>query len=310
MATQSSTITVNGKLGNIVGMKGQNGQSYARMRVTPKNPKTTKQSIQRVIFGSVIQAYALVKSVSDHAFEGISYGAKSQQEFMRLNLKRYREYFAQNYPTVLANDPNQQIAFIGNAWYKGQGAQISRGSLPQINANVTDGQVAGFGAALADQTIGSVLSANNLQAGDQITVCIAASLLGTPTNGEVEFFKSRYVVKADASAAELSAAWDPTGAAVAFDADKTEIGMARLTADAKGLIPSLTNNGYYVESAAIIISRESATGEWLRSSAKLVNMTDEGSVNSPAIALSEYMAGTVQIDVASDRYLNNADMGE
>lgn len=37
-----------GKTGQVVGMKGKNGQNYSRVHVTPNNPKTTAQNIARL----------------------------------------------------------------------------------------------------------------------------------------------------------------------------------------------------------------------------------------------------------------------
>ena len=47
MAEQISIIQVSGKIGNIVGMKG-NGKNYVREKKTPKNPRTQKQTAQRM----------------------------------------------------------------------------------------------------------------------------------------------------------------------------------------------------------------------------------------------------------------------
>lgn len=314
MAKQSSTITVNGKLGNIVGMKGRNGRSNARIKVIPKNPKTLQQSIQRVIFGSVTKAYSFLKSICDHSFEGISYGQLSQEYFMKRNLDRYRSFFAGNYPNV---NPDlalaESIAFWGgdNDWNVGVGAEISRGTLPAILPNSTNGgQVTSFGAALTQDTnISTVLAANNLQKGDQITVVITAA---NPDAGVLStLFKSRYVISAEAEDADLNVAWNAAGTGDAYDAERTNITAARLNATAAGLVPVLVGaDDLTIEGAAIIVSREVGT-KWERSNAILVNMWDEGAVYSPAMALSQYMAGGSTIDTLSDRYLNNADrLGE
>lgn len=312
MAKQSSIITVEGKIGNIVGMKGSNGRSYARARVTPKNPKTTQQSIQRCIFSTVAKVYAALKSICDHSFEGVQYGAKSQQFFMRENLRRARDFFAHNYPEYDSEGSIlSQIAFFGTDetnFDLGGGMLISKGNLPPINPNTdNEGFISGFGDELsANATIGDVWSENELQKGDQITVVISASLVNAPN----EIFKSRYVVNADATTEQLAVAWDPTGAADAFDAEKTEIGLARLTADADGLHPVMANEDYIVICAAIIVSRKVGT-QWLRSTAYLYNMKDEALMLPPALALAEYMQGATEIDTVNDRYLNNADrLGE
>lgn len=48
MAKQKSTFQFSGKIGTIVGMKGANGESYIREYVKPANPKSTKQTEQRL----------------------------------------------------------------------------------------------------------------------------------------------------------------------------------------------------------------------------------------------------------------------
>lgn len=314
MAKQSSTITVNGKLGNIVGMKGRNGRSNARIRVTPKNPKTEQQSIQRVIFASVVKGYAFLKSICDHSFEGISYGQMSQEHFTKINLERYRSNFANNYP-----DPNpdealkESIAFWGGDqnWCAGVGAIISQGTLPAILPNGgIDTPVSSFGAALtANTNIATVLSANNLQKGDQITVVIVAA------NGDKgvlsTLFKSRYVINAEADDTALNVAWNAAGTGDAYDAERTNITAARLNATAAGLVPVLVGqDDLVIEGAAVIVSRQ-VGGKWERSNAVLVNMFDEGASFSAPVALAQYMAGGSDINTLSDRYLNNADrLGE
>lgn len=314
MAKQSSTITVNGKLGNIVGMKGRNGRSNARIKVIPKNPKTEQQSIQRVIFGSVTKAYAFLKSICDHSFEGVSYGQLSQEHFMKINLEKYRASFGQNYPVPNADEAlKESIAFWdgGQGWNAGVGAIISQGSLPSILPNGgIDTKVTSFGAALtANTNIATVLSANNLQKGDQITVVITAS---NPDKGvHSTLYKSRYVINAEAEDADLNVAWNAAGTGDAYDADRTEITAARLNATAAGLVPVLVGaDDLTIEGAAIIVSRQVGT-KWERSNAVLVNMWDEGASYSAPMALSQYMAGGTTIDTLSDKYLNNADrLGE
>ena len=314
MAKQSSTITVNGKLGNIVGMKGRNGRSNARIKVIPKNPKTEQQSIQRVIFGSVTKTYACLKSICDHSFEGISYGQMSQEHFMKINLERYRSFFAQWYKADKYNPAlKEMIAFWGgnNIWETGTGAKISEGSLPAILPNGgVDTPITSFGAALAANTnVGTVLSANNLQKGDQITVVLTAGNLDKGLYPTV--YKSRYVTKPDAEDAAFNTAWNAAGTGDAYDAEKTNVGAARLNATAAGLVPVLVGmDDYDIFAAAVIVSRK-VGNVWQRSESYLYTLADDVVVQTPTSAVSQYMAGGSTIDTLSDRYLNNAErLGE
>ena len=91
MATQNSTITVKGKLGNIVGYKGRDGKRLARIRQTEvKNPKTDGQIIQRMILSTASKAYGRMKSIVDHSWQGVSYGGVSQSYFLKKAMERIR----------------------------------------------------------------------------------------------------------------------------------------------------------------------------------------------------------------------------
>ena len=61
-----------GKLGNKVYFKGVNGQTIVREKVTPKNPKTNAQTIQRVLVSQVGLTYKAFKEICDHSFETVN----------------------------------------------------------------------------------------------------------------------------------------------------------------------------------------------------------------------------------------------
>ncbi len=45
----------------------QNGETVMREVVTPNNPKTEKQNVQRIIIHTVMQAYSKLKAITDHS---------------------------------------------------------------------------------------------------------------------------------------------------------------------------------------------------------------------------------------------------
>lgn len=79
-----------GKLAGASMGKGANGQTIMREIVTPKNPRTNAQLMQRAIMATVMQAYSAGKIIFDHSFQGRSVGAPNQQRFMSLNARRLR----------------------------------------------------------------------------------------------------------------------------------------------------------------------------------------------------------------------------
>ncbi len=77
-----------------------NGETQQREIVTPKNPQTNAQMIQRAIMASVMRAYSHGKAIFDHSFQGVSVGMKSMQAFQKENANILRTLVADeiNYP--------------------------------------------------------------------------------------------------------------------------------------------------------------------------------------------------------------------
>ena len=79
-----------GKLGDVV-LYRQNGQQMSRPRVrVVKNPRTSGQQIQRMVQATIAYGYAGLKTIVDHSFEGIQYGGKSMNYFMKRNMDELR----------------------------------------------------------------------------------------------------------------------------------------------------------------------------------------------------------------------------
>ena len=56
-----------------------------------KNPKTTAQTLQRILIKVVGIAYAKFKEICSHSFEGLSNGRKCSNRFRSVNLRYLRE---------------------------------------------------------------------------------------------------------------------------------------------------------------------------------------------------------------------------
>ena len=67
-----------------------NGKTVARTVVTPKNAKTTAQTIQRVIAAQIAKDYQKFKSIVDHSFEGYTNGFQCMNRFRKINMKNKR----------------------------------------------------------------------------------------------------------------------------------------------------------------------------------------------------------------------------
>lgn len=292
-----------GKVGDLVFTR-RNGEQVTRPRVrVVKNPKTEGQQIQRMIFASVIAAYSRCKSICDHSFEGVQYGADSQAKFMSENLKRLRAYYPKDQDPN--NKPIETMAFAlpNDKAMAGTGLIIARGSLPAPTATRNmQGVLQGFGDPVQDVKISSILDALGAQVGDQITVVGLISV----GNG-YQFVKSRYVVDVNATAEQLAADWTPDGSAAAFDSEKSKIGTLKLNAAVNSFCTVEDESDNQV-AVAVIVSRRDENGKWLRSDAILYNATDEAAFYSAAYALPYWQFSGTDIATDDPRYLNNADI--
>ena len=114
-----------GKVGSLV-FSRQNGEQVTRaLNTRPKNPQTDQQIVQRAIAGTVMYAYSYLQEICNHSFEGIAYGAKSQQYFTKVNMDLLRQLYAAN-PTntnlMMFSKKNSKSA-VANAYI------ISKGSI-------------------------------------------------------------------------------------------------------------------------------------------------------------------------------------
>lgn len=76
------------------------GKQVTKDRVTEvKNPRTSGQMKQRAIMSSVLAGYSAMKSIVDHSWQGVTYGAQSMNYFYKTNL----DYFRSNLNAVSIN---------------------------------------------------------------------------------------------------------------------------------------------------------------------------------------------------------------
>ena len=288
-----------------------NGQQAARVRNrNPRNPKTEAQVIQRMILATGSKAYGRMKSIVDHSFENVEYGAKSQQYFLKKALETIRAFVVANYPDMTETaaakvvglaQPNETLS---NALF-GAGLLVSQGSLPTIEARIseaaaTEGELIGFGdiqSAGENTTIAEVLASIGALPGDQITVCGISQLNGA-------WLQSRYVINEDATTQQLSANWDSTGAAAAFDQAKTSVGTLKLAIEEDYFITSEPMWAW-----TVILSRKDGN-KWLRSTQHLIYSSDMGDYPDVDTIVGLWLDAGAGLDVANPRYLNQAESGE
>ena len=293
-----------GKLAGASMGKGANGQTIIREIVTPKNPRTESQLVQRIIMKTVMQAYSTMKAITDHSFEGIAPGAATMAEFMRRNLSNIRNRVASEisqgsgYDDIYAFTPLKSEQFAPNTYI------ISKGSLPTVEAAINASDDFGYISGLSANTYQAILDAYGLQRGDQLTF---VSIQGTTPQSSTFFFH-RVILdprNADGSEAPLSSPFVGAENKVNFPNPRNEGAFTHLVYN-DGQVQWYDNRQLF-NAAGVIVSRRDGES-WLRSNCTLV-INNAGISLWPTLGDCLSMIQEGDIETRSKLYLNNAGAG-
>lgn len=273
-----------GKLGNTVAyrLKNSNNRETQGFRVyqpNVSNPQTDQQLDQRVKMAVVTNEYRALRDVIRRGMQSFEYGDPSRREWLRI---------------ALGAD------FVGPYLDKGDksplpmpNVPISVGGLPEVvcsyvdeDGNVRTSLVSGSDPGSTVGAVSQRLLADNpwLQEGDQITCvfCMPATPSSvTPDVGSYYYFVASMVVDISSTVAALD-----LGLGFGFDDALNTLEVSEPTGTAVA--------------CAVIISREGAAGEHLRSTARFGFadvLTNYYATLNPAQARRSYKKG---ITAASD----------
>lgn len=168
-----------GKVGSLV-FSRQDGEQVTRaLNTRPKNPQTDQQIVQRAIAGTVMYAYSYLQEICNHSFEGIAYGAKSQQYFTKVNMDLLRQLYAAN-PTntnpMMFSKKNSKSG-VANAYIISKGSITNTPIQPKLvteeGASVPTIADIEFPAIKNEETVSDYLAAIGLaKAKDQLTLIL------------------------------------------------------------------------------------------------------------------------------------------
>lgn len=165
-----------GKLGEGVFYHASGRQCARARNRSPKNPKTAKQAVQRMILATSAKMAAAFKPLVDHSFEGVPVGEESVRLFRKLAMTRLRSAAAGylddpsvvNIPADFAIKGAPVVGAVGDL-------QLSRGSL---SLNSFYAQDAGGGLILKSALAETITSQTEyvaeldklgIEPGDQLT---------------------------------------------------------------------------------------------------------------------------------------------
>ena len=295
-----------GKVGNKTYYQ-VDGKTISRIIVTPKNPKTDAQTLQRILVKVVGMVYAMLKAICNHSFEGNSNGAKCTERFRSLNLRYLRERATTLQQSGQSLSQFYQFAPLQSNKCMPFAAIISQGHLPEISVAI---DAAGGHKAYVNspgRTYAELVSAWGLQRGDQLTFVTVQK-----REGKYEAAYARIVLNprnADGSGAPMTTEIVNSEGEFPCSNWKNQLNFSTFEFDTDHFNFVLGRGGDVV-AAGIIVSREDAMGSWLRSNCQLV--LNEAAFGPDLCSLAKAVAYSYkapEIDMESEFYLNNTDKG-
>lgn len=294
-----------GKLGDIVLSRAYGEQiSRARAKVV-KNPRTTGQQVQRIILATVTKAYSQMKSIVNHSWQGVSYGAASMNKFNKLNMDFLRNQLGAYGLDNFDDDPTHWAWFItqGNTLAVPNRWRISTGSLPSISITpagndpeATRNVVLYSFTAESPTTLSyrALVDAMGIQDGDQLTLCAIAR--------DGKFHYGRFICSPSDGDMTHSVTdtqfWNErnTNVSLVFAGSVLNMGL-----------PSIVAEDTYLTAAGVILSRRQGT-TWQRSNSEMTIWSIDYAGIGASMNTALYELETGEIDLASPYYLNNANI--
>ena len=154
-----------------------NGKQITKDRVYEvKNPRTQEQMKQRMVMATASAAYANMKEIVDHSFEGITYGQMNMSEFIRVNAKAIRATLGGT--AMFGFNAYQDRSLMIGQYIMSRG---SASSVPQVlveyrgEASLSVRVASGSTGA---KTASQLLTALGLSVGEMATCCFIADIDG------------------------------------------------------------------------------------------------------------------------------------
>ena len=272
-----------------------------------KNPKTSAQTLQRVLVKVVAFAYAMLKAICNHSFEGFSNGFDCMNKFKKVNLRYLRERAAALQNSGQSLNQFYQFMPLQSEKWAPYAAIISQGHLPEVSVGIdAEGGHKAY-VNTPSRTYADFIDSWGLQRGDQVTFVTVQK-----RQGKYEVNYARIVLNprnADGSGAPMTTEIVDSQGEFPCSNWKNQLNFSTFEFDTNHFNFVLGRGGDVV-AAGIIVSRKDRSGGWFRSNCQLV--LNEAGIGSDLCSLSEAVEksyATYDIDMESEFYLNNAGVG-
>ena len=272
-----------------------------------KNPKTAAQTLQRVLVKVVALAYAMLKAICNHSFEGVTNGFQCMNKFKKVNLRYLRERAATLQSLGQSLNQFYQFMPLQSEKWSPFAAIISMGHLPEVSVSIdAEGGHKAY-VNTPSRTYADFVNSWGLQRGDQVTFVTVQK-----RQGRYEVNYARIVLNprnADGSGAPMTTEIVDSQGEFPCSNWKNQLNFSTFEFD-NDHFNFVLGRGGDVVAAGIIVSRKDKSGGWFRSNCQLV--LNEAGFGSDLCSLSgavEKSYATYDIDMESEFYLNNAASG-
>ena len=269
-----------------------------------KNPKTSAQTLQRVLVKVVALAYAMLKTICNHSFEGVTNGFQCMNKFKKVNLRYLRERAATLQSLGQSLNQFYQFMPLQSEKWSPFAAIISQGHLPEVSVGIdAEGGHKAY-VNTPSRTYADFVNSWGLQRGDQVTFVTVQK-----RQGKYEVNYARLILNprnADGSGAPMTTEIVDSQGEFPCSNWKNQLNFSSFEFDTDHFNFVLGRGGDVV-AAGIIVSRKDKSGGWFRSNCQLV--LNEAGLGSDLCSLSEAVEksyASYDIDMESEFYLNNA----
>ena len=272
-----------------------------------KNSKSSAQTLQRILVKVVGTAYAKLKEICSHSFEGVSTGRKCSNRFRSVNLNYLRERAATLQNSGQSLSQFYQFMPIQSEKWSPFAVIISQGHLPEVKVGIdAEGGHKAY-VNTPSRTYADFVKSWGLQRGDQVTFVTVQK-----HEGKYEVNYARLILNprnADGSGAPMTTEIVNSQGEFPCSNWKNRLNFHSFEFDTDHFNFVLGGGGDVV-AAGIIVSRKYKSGDRFRSNCQLV--LNEAGFGSDLCSLSEAVEKsytTAEIDMESEFYLNNAGTG-
>ncbi len=310
------------KIGDVVFYRA-NGEQISRARNrAPRNPRSAKQSIQRMVLATASKMAAAFRSIVDHSFEGYNVGQDSVRHFQQLAMARLRGQAAYiingGQEFAVADFAIKGAPIVG----KSEGLRISSGTLSfiPIAANgegeytVQLADNVDLSATITTQAgYENALAALGCEPGDQLTfICVQENVqlpvasFGTITNyaQRVRYARLVFVPTLPENFSGSLITGTTFNSALI---ERVEGVLPIIESQGSGLVTfGFSSGDWLAVQGGIIRSAMDVNGKWRYSTCDLISSRDDFDENNAASVYPSYGNNVEGIDLGDNLYLRNA----